>query len=393
MRWVILDSCPQIPEMIFRLGLTEGVVCPRVRVLALRANFHNLPFYRFLISPKLTSLTLAYSSFPPKSMEEELSIIQPVIMGLETFPLQRLNLKLDIPGASGQMEPVISSAVLRCGPALKDLFINSPLSDAAVQHIMQLPNLDAWATANGPPRTPNLSPSNIFPRLHDLSLASEASLEWLTLFTKTTRRIPSGHNSYASPNRGPVQRLTRLVVHPRVPIDAVFMTPIMLFRELIFLSLTPTCSPSPTATAICTFSLTDGDVAEIAAALPRLQEARFGIACRANSCKTTVASLISFSTSCRNLKYLMIHVNTTNLRNDLESVSTDSRLDSLPSLRTRNNFCLFVSGAPFTISEDEVAPMLKGFRRIFPSLTQINWADAPWKELNIKLQELVDQER
>ena len=364
-------------------------MCPGLRDLALRADPETLPFYRRLISPKLTSFTLTYSPSFLKSMEEQLSIIQPVITGLDTFPLQRLRVHLYIPEACIQTESVVSLAVLRCGPALKALAMDSPLSNAALRHIMQLPNLDAWHTVSGPPRTPNPSLSNIFPRLSLLSLASEASLEWLTFFTTTARHIPPGQNSHASPNHGPVQRLTRLVVHPRVPIDAVFMTPIMLFHELISLRLTSACLA---VVASCTFNLTDDNIAEIAAALPRLQVAALGTVCHANSCQTTVASLVSFSTSCKNLECLEVHFNTTNLCNDLKSVSTDPRLDNLPSPRTCNNFCLSPSGAPYTISEDEIAPMLRGFRRIFPSLTEIIWANTPRKELDTKLRELMDQE-
>ena len=144
MRRLVLNWQSGTPEEVFRLGSTEGVVCPRLQDLDLRANLDTLPFYRLLLSPKLTSLSLTYSSsfIELEPLEEELPIIQPVIMGLDTFPLQRLRLRLNISRAAGrQMEPVISSAVLRCGPALKNLAIFSPLSDAAVQHICNFPIL------------------------------------------------------------------------------------------------------------------------------------------------------------------------------------------------------------------------------------------------------------
>ena len=119
-------------------------MCPGLRDLALRADPETLPFHRRLISQKLTSFTLTFSPSFLKSMEEQLSIIQPVITRLDTFPLQRLRVHLYIPEACIQTESVVSLAVLRCGPALKALAMDSPLSNAALRHIMQLPNLDAW---------------------------------------------------------------------------------------------------------------------------------------------------------------------------------------------------------------------------------------------------------
>ena len=386
MHRLVLNWNSGISVEVFRLVLTEGVVCPGLRDLELRANFDTLPFYRLLVSPKLTSLSLEYSTFFTESLEEELSIIQPVIMGLDTSPLRKLRLQWwGMPTEPNrQMESVASSAVLRCGSALEKLAIYSPLSDVAVQHIMQLPNLDTWYAVSGPPRTPDLQISDIFPRLEHLSLASQESLEWLTLFTAISRHIPSGQNSHSPPGRGAVQRLGRLVISLRVPIDAVLMSPIMQFRGLISLKLTSTCS----LMRGCAFRLTDDNIVEIATALPNLEVAILGLVCSANSCQTTVASLVSFYTCCRDLERLEIHFNTINLRNDLESASADPRLDSLPLLRTRDTFYLSLSDAPYTISEDDVVLVLKSFRGIFSSPIHIVGINASWKELNLKLQEI-----
>ena len=371
------------------LRSTEGIVCPRLWDLDFKADPYTLPFYRLFLSPTLTKLSLIYSSFCNQSPEEELSIIQPAIVGLDTFPLRDLRLQWFVHSdASRQMESVASSAVLRCGPALKKLYISSPFSDTAVQHIMQLPNLDTWYAMTGPPRIPDLSRSGIFSRLEHLWLVSESSLAWLTFFTTTARRTSLGQNPHTPSDHGPVPRLSNLRILPTVLIDAAFISPIILLRELTSLKLSSACSSRSTAAPICAFSLTDDNIAEVATALPHLEVAVLGIVCSANSCKTTVTSLVTFSTHCRNLERLEIHFNTTNLRNELESVSTDPRLESLPPLRTRDIFHLSLSSAPYTINEDDVIPVLKGFRRIFPSLTEIRGIGTSWVELNLRLQEL-----
>ena len=312
-------------------------------------------------------------------------MVESAVMGLGTLPLRYLYLRwLNPEAGSSQMESVASSAVLRCGTTLMHLSTFSPLSDAAVQHIIQLPNLNSLSTTSGPPRTSDLSLSAIFPRLDRISLVGGDSLEWLTFFTTTARRISSGRRSHPPFKHEPIERLRELMIAPKVIIDAAFMSRIIQFHELTSLGLTSTCF----TVGGCGFKLTDDDIAEIAAALPRLEMAALGRACHANSCQTTVTSLVSLSTHCRGLEYLGIHFNTANLRNDLDSVLADPQLDSLPTLRTSNNFHLCLSFAPCTLSEDVIVPVLRGLRRIFPSLAQISGVKAFWRQLNLRLPEV-----
>ena len=69
------------------LCLAEMVMCPGLRDLDLVANSDILPFYRLFLSPKLTGFSLNYSSSLLEPPEEVLSIIQSMVMGLDTFPL------------------------------------------------------------------------------------------------------------------------------------------------------------------------------------------------------------------------------------------------------------------------------------------------------------------
>ena len=270
------------------LGSTNGVLCPGLRSLYWWVVGATVPLHRLLLSTKLTALSLIH--LPSDSPEGELSVLQPVIVGLDTFYLRDLHIQWWIfDETSVQMESATSSAVLRCGPALEKLIVSSPLSDAAIQHIMQLPNLRTWNTASGPPSTPNLSLSDIFPRLDRLRLGGGKSLEWITFTTTTTRRIPSGQSSHSSIKHGPTQRLTLLEIFPKVTVDTVFMSRVIQFRELTIFSVWSACSPVQG----CAFNLTDGDIEEIATALPRLEKATFGDVCSANSCRTTIKSLVS----------------------------------------------------------------------------------------------------
>ena len=161
MRRLFLHRGDWIPKEVFywmSLSLSGGVVCPELRDLEWKADYNTLPFHRLLLSPKLEALSLTYSHIRSESPERVLSTLRSVVMGLDTFHLRRLRLHWWISGEAGEeMASAASSAALRCGPALEKSWTFPPLSDAAVQHTMHLPNLSTWDTVSGPPRTPNLT--------------------------------------------------------------------------------------------------------------------------------------------------------------------------------------------------------------------------------------------
>jgi len=380
----LIEGVP-VPEEVLHLisaNSPNGIMCPELRDLSWAAEPHTLPFYRLLLSPHLTEFSFKYWYLGGEVPDDVLSDITLVVLELENLPLRHLH--LSVPGAmSPSLDSAVSSTVLRCGPSLETLSVTTPLSDAALQHIMRLPNLTTWNAVNGPARISKISLSNAFPELKVLELQTEASLDWLPLFGAAGRCTSSGQDSRAPFNHAPGQKLTVLRCWADVSVDAAFMYPITLFHGLVKLLLDSPCS----SVGGCAFSLTDNDVAEIATALPRLRRAIFGSACSANSCRTTVSSLVFLSTRCKSLEYLELHVNTTNLRDDLESVSVDPRPEDLPSSPERP-LTLFMADAPYSISEEDVVPVLTSFLRILPSLDEIYGNNTGWRELNLRLREI-----
>ena len=354
-------------------NLPNGILFPGLRDLLWMIRSHIPPFYHIFLSPSLTVFSLSCSLLSDKILSSILSLIQ----HLKTLPLRALY--LDCHKVSRDMESAFSSAVLQCGHSLKALFISAPLSDAAVQHIARLPNLTQWYVTDTPPRVSDLSRlSGAFPQLELLHLQSEASPEWLPLIGATAHRTYPKQESHMQAHRGPCQKLTTLECRREVPVDIAFVAPIMLFHGLVYLTLHSSCSFD----GGCTFNLTDDDTEEIATALPRLKHAILGSVCYANSCQTTVSSLVSFSTHCENLGRLEIHFNTTNLRDDLDSISADPRLDNLPPLTKRAPLFLVLSEAPIQISGEDIGPVVTGFLRIFPSLKEFIGDDPALDKLN-----------
>ena len=185
-------------------------------------------------------------------------------------------------------------------------------------------------------------------------------------------------------NRGPGQRLIALNSLAEAPTDAASVSPVTAFHGLVDLLLGSPCS----RTRGCAFNLTDDNIAEIATALPRLRNASFGRVCSANSCRTTVSSLVSLSTRCKKLSFLEIHFNTMNLRGDLESASADPRPGNSPGFPERSDFSLSLGIAPISTSDEDIGPVLTGFLTIFGSLDKISGYTTGQRKLSLRLDEM-----
>jgi len=77
-----------------------------------------------------------------------------------------------------------------------------------------------------------------------------------------------------------------------------------------------------------------------------------------------------------------------NLRDDLESGSTDPRPNDLPSFPGRSYFSLSLGYAQILISDEDVGPVLMGFLTIFGSLDRISGYTASQTKLSSRLDEV-----
>ena len=384
MRQLRLERNSGISDHVLRMisvNSSNGILFPRLRELTWKGR--SYPLERHFLSPHLTHFMFLCPSHMNGLPDELVSNLTSVVVELQTSSLQSLRIDLHVTGEGipTNLRDAISSAVIRCGTSLTYLSVPTLLSDAATKHIMQLPKLAEWVARSGPPRIPDLSVSDAFPQLENLKLHTEASLEWLPLFDANTRRTPSGQGTYTPTNRGPCSKLTTLACWVEVSLDATFISTIMVFRGLVNLSLQPPCFGQ----GACGFHLTDDDIMGIATTLPNLEDAVFGFACSANSCRTTVSSLLFLSALCKNLAWLGIHFNTTNLRRDLKSMAENPRLRDLCALPKCQVTELPASHAPLQLEDGDYEPVVAGFRCIFPSLRGILGKGAGWNRVNSKL--------
>jgi len=101
-----------------------------------------LSYSRIFFSPHLKHVTLSAHFSLPALEGGELVLLTEAISCLPTS-LEYLSLVCGLGGEP--LKDVISSFICRCGSSLRSFGSSEPLSGAAFNHLMRLPNLCSWA--------------------------------------------------------------------------------------------------------------------------------------------------------------------------------------------------------------------------------------------------------
>jgi len=340
----------------------------------------NLPYLDLFFSPHLKKVSIytlrSKNSFGSEGLHEILPVIASTISALPVSTLQDLHLGVH-PWA--YFTASFSSVVLRCGPPLTVFTSTTPLSDAAIDHLIHLPHLHTWGIG-GPPPAYSASPLPlIFPPLAELTLEGSTAREWFSLFEHL--------EGPATPLSRVKELLKSLRINLNSPspiIDVRFASPIRMFRNLVSLNVEIFCNDTNSDNR-CVFKLNDDDVTKLAMALPQLQSLFLGGPCRENTCATTVACLLQISVHCVKLRNLEVHFNTGNVVGDLKEISEDPNFQELRSLPRCTLVCLGVSYAPLALDEPGFTAVVNGMVDIFPCLRRCDGSEPAWIELSERL--------
>ena len=364
-------------------GSASGFVCPNLCSLTFYFTSANQQFIPHFLSPHLTHFTIRVRPSYRNILRSSLPDPIPILRALPTSFLQELSIDLG-PNRMYHLEDEISSVVQRCGHSLRVLSVPAPLGEAAVRHVMGFKNLRVWNTVCTPP--PSVSPlSTSFPPLRSLILRKDAQ-GWILWLAQRERGISSVHGRSAD-HAGLRETLTHLAFCGRVLVDATFISPLSLFQNLTDLSVQSNCA-GPVG---CSFSLTNQDVIQLSAALPRLEVLDFGNPCSLSTCRTTISSFLALSVHCKDLHRLKIHLNTTNLTSDIQSLSVDPNLRDLGSLPTRCRLVSFDVGSLLwpQASNEDITTIAAGLIGIFPSLVEVRpYTDFGWALLHWRIRKL-----
>jgi len=336
-----------------------GILCPRLERLhwGSLGTDNALLFVRLFLSPCLKEVALYSFSIPT---HPSLSTAAAQVISLLPTSLEDVS----IAGVYEEDEALVvavSSFVCRCGSSLRSLTTLTPLSETATRHVMQLPNLRSWTIGHGPPRTV-LVP--ILLSLERVDLCGPEALPWLPLLAShhggTIRNGFASATSYTGIREG----LKSITCRRSIIVDPTFLSSITAFWNLATLRVQTYCS----WTEGCMFHLTDDDMEDLAAALPRLEILELGAPCYCNSCNNTVDSLLSISVHCLDLTFLETHLNATTIVDDMRRLldrgtGSDTPKCKLSKLRTG---CL-----PLELHEEDIETVAMGFKVIFPCLKSV----------------------
>ena len=156
------------------------------------------------------------------------------------------------------VKDAMSSFVCKCGSLLRGFRVPVPLSEVAIHHLMQLPNLSHWSTVQGPPQ---VVPTSIFPSLEHVSLDKPEALPWLHLLASHERAILRNGSASVTPHANIRESLNSLSCPSYTIVDSTFLSSIVKFQNLVTLSMFFHCSWVES----CTFRLTDGDMEDVRA--------------------------------------------------------------------------------------------------------------------------------
>jgi len=241
-----------------------GLLFPKLEYLDwnVQRTDATLTFFPLFLSPHLQRIDFYTNFLLQDTPQDQLTALVQIISG---FPTSLEYLTLTYARGNGEpLKDAVSSFICRCGPLLRGLRIHVPLSEAAFHHLMQLPNLSHWSTVQGPLQ---VVPTSAFPSLEHIGLREPEALPWLHLLASHERDIPRNGSASEAPRTNIREMLHSLSCPSGTIVDSTLLSSIVKFRNLATLRVNFTC---PWAKS-CIFRLTDGDMENLAAALPRLE--------------------------------------------------------------------------------------------------------------------------
>jgi hypothetical protein len=220
--------------------------------------------------------------------------------------------------------------------------------------------------------------TSLFPSLEKLDMRSEAALEWLSHLEATKNRTSPWIIAGGS--------LPILAYyHPTLPLDLSLVSKFLPFTGLINLDLKigTRCFMRP-----CISQFTDQDVERLAIALPKLEALTLGWPCEADTCPTTVRSLLFLSIHCTKLKHLYIHFRVSSLQEDMVDTLDYAYSQGLHSKPKCPLEALALGVMPLRLTDNSTMIISIGMVMIFPSLTKIVSMFPNWTQLEVTMRAL-----
>ena len=379
---------------MLRRNLPPGGWFPALQDLYWDTTESNVPHADMLFSPSLKKIeihaALKWSRLgvPPGILPRLASTIS----ALPTSSLERIEIgggDRTIPWV--YLKDSMSSIVLRCGASFTEYDSPVPLSDAAANHLIQLPHLHTLCIHGPPPSYSTASLPLVFPPLKELTLKDGAARGWISLLARLEDHASITQAATPLSNVRESLKSLRISGPSGIVIDASFVSPIQSFRNLVTLAIRVDCYDyEEDDEGQCAFKLNNDNVIELATALTQLESLFLGNVCSENTCSTTVTCLLPISVHCVKLENLEVHFNTTNIVNDFKDILEDPQFQHLRSLPRCPLDCLYLSRTPLALDEPGFETVAKGMIDIFPSLVGFEGevTGPAWGELSDRIADI-----
>ena len=361
-------------DTLFRLSrdLPDGLLFPKLEWLDWDIDGAGpaLPFFRLFLSPSLRCLALYNGPDVYDLPRDQVAALAQFISVLPTS-LESLDVEF-FHGQEGPIKDALSSFVCRCGPSLRSFGTIGPLSDAATLHLMQLPNLSRLRTDQGPPQ---VTSTPVLQSLEQFHLWEERALPWLHFLASGGKGTLS-KGSGSTTSHAPIRETLKVLDLPEgTTVDSAFLLSVVIFGNLVKLRVHGWfCADAND----CSFRFTDDDMRDLAAALPNLKSLRLGTPCCLNTCKTTVASLISLSVHCPDLLLLETHFNVQTIVGDMQGLLDGGARHYKTKCQLRS---ILVGDMPLELDSTDLQTVAMGFTVIFPHMAYLTGYAFRWREL------------
>jgi len=380
--WMYLGE--ETPKKL-RFNSPPGGWFPMLQDLSFCIKDETIPYADLLFSPHLKRVSIVlpvawkYDGVPLRV----LPFLVPTLSALPTSSLERISVQTRHRTAPWvHLKDLFSSIVLRCGPSFTEYDSPIPLSDAALDHLIQLPHLHTWCIYGPPPTYPASSLPLVFPPLRELTLGGGATRGWLSLLGRLEGGTATAQGVTPLSKAKGSLKVLNVEDTLDIDIDASSVSTIQCFRNLVHLKWFSFCYRSEHDDDKCIFKLNNDNITELTMALTQLESLHFGYPCSENTCFTTVACLLPISVHCSKLQELAIHFNTTNIVDDFKNILEDPRFQQLRSLPRCPLVCLDAGRIPLNLDESGSETVVKGIIDIFPSLTRLEGRERSWGKLS-----------
>ena len=356
-----------------------------------------LPFISSFISHSLSSITIDV----PRCASP---ILPPILMMLSTLSPDLQELIIERLFHSPATEEASSQLLMRCNPyRLRKYNVDSPISPAALRHILQLPSLEEFWLVVDSFQLPDPLPIVVFPSLRLLDVEYKGDHTWLKLLPAIENPVLTSI-SVECPGSDMEQfmeafklttaecrmqeRLQELRVRSR---DEFRISPEMIACTFSFKNLTSLKVLSECSSSVCqTFDLTDDHINLLTKAIPLLETLLIGEEPCGIPSQITFKSLYTVSRRCPRLTTLRIHFNPTSfiIKVDTDSESGDIALGLSDLTTSPSSLCLVktinVRNIPLPSECSASYIMALGLLGVFPHLETLEFEDndCDWEEVD-----------